>query len=68
MSSFVNGPPTPSTAKSPKLRSGSSGDSVARFPLGAGPNWAAGLPSRAIMMRSPRSARATSCDRRVFAA
>ena len=68
MSSFDIRPPAPSTAKSLKFRSGSSGDRVARLPFGAGPNWATGLPSLAMIMRSPRSARAINCDSRVFAA
>ena len=68
MSVLVKAPPAPSTAKLSRSNSGSSGDSAARFTCGAGPSCATGFPFLAIMMRSPRSARATNWDRRVFAA
>ena len=68
MSVLVNAPPAPSIAKSSRFNRGSSGDRVLRFAFGAGPSCATGLPFLAMIMRSPRSARATNWDRRVLAA
>src|SRR5437870_8227975 len=54
-------PPGPSIANASRFRSGSSSATRRPFLDGAGPNCATGFPARAIVIRSPRSARATSC-------